>query len=209
MRDIVVRRFLLLIAFLGFGFAIIAQLLGSGASLAQAQSSGSAGASAEEKLPDFVPQNDPCADQPRTFKELAASFQKGRLPLASDIAGTWVEIGNLNDPPPQSPFPRFRNLNCTGERRGSKFEFVLVANGYSVELHAIGMYCPQKVRMVPDREGSVEFPEVSFGGDEAPDTYHCRLTKRGTLACMSGTFIGVEFKKMAVEKEQIYEAPCP
>jgi hypothetical protein len=203
------RRSLILIVFLAFGFPLTAQLFGSQAPVAQARSQGSADASSEEKLPDFVAQNDPCIDQPRSFKELKGSFKKGWLPLALDIAGTWVEIGDLSDPPPQSPFPHIRSLNCTGERRGSKFEFVLVANGYSVELHAIGMYCPQEVKMVLDREGSVEFPEASFGGDEAPDTYRCRLTKRGTLACMIGKFTGVEFKKMAVEKEQIYEATCP
>lgn len=202
------RRFLLLTALLACGFPAIAHLLGSKVPLAQAQNSSPASTSSE-KLPDFVAQNDPCVDQPRTFKELAAAFENGRRPLASDITGTWVAIGSLNDPPPQSEFPQVRNLNCAGEKRGNKFEFVLVANGYSVELHAVGMYCPQKVRMVPDHDGSVDFPEVSFGGDGAPDTYRCRLTKRATLACMIGTFAGEEFKKMTAEKEQIYEAPCP
>jgi hypothetical protein len=36
------------------------------------------------------------------------------------------------------------SLNCSGIRRGGKFEFVIVAHGYSVALHAIGMMPPLK-----------------------------------------------------------------
>lgn len=153
---------------------------------------------------DFVPQNVPCSDQPRSFGELASSFDGGRRPLASEITGTWVEIGDLNDPP-----GKVHSLNCSGEKRGSVFEFVLVANGYSLEIHAVGMLAPQAARMKPDDAGAVEFREVDFGGEGSLDNYRCRLTQRGTLACLIGTFTGVEFKRMTVEKSQIYEPQAP
>jgi len=124
--------------------------------------------------------------------------------LASEMTGTWVAIGNLSDPPGE-----VRSLNCSGEKRGKVFEFVLVTNGYSVELHAVGMISLQKVRIRPDSQGGVEFREVDFGGDgETLDNYHCRLTNRGTLACLIGV-VGVEFKKMSIEKSQIYEPEVP
>jgi len=87
-----------------------------------------------------------------------------------------------------------------------KFEFVLVANGYSVELHAIGMTYAQKITMEPDHKGSVIFP-VDFAADEGPDTYRCRLAERDTLACLSGPFSGMEFKRMTIKPEQIYDVP--
>lgn len=93
--------------------------------------------------------------------------------------------------------PSYWSLNCSGVKRGSKFEFVLVAKGYSAELRAIGTSV-QKVVMKPDHKGSVEFP-VDFEADEGPETYRCRLTKRGTLTCLSGAFTGMEFKKINVE----------
>jgi len=110
-----------------------------------------------------------------------------------------VEIGEVyNDPSSQN------SLNCSGVKRASKFEFVLVAVGYSVELHAIGMTYPQKVMMRPDHKGSVEFP-VDFGADEGPETYRCRLTTRGTLACLVDAYRGSEFKRMKVDAGQLYE----
>lgn len=166
--------------------------------------------SSSEEIPRYaVPQNAPCVDQPKSIAELAASYRQGRFPLASEVTGTWVEIGAVSEFPANryqtTPHPTiYRSLNCSGEVRGDKFEFVLVANGYSVELHAIGTYV-QKVTMQPDHKGSLTFP-VDFEADEGPDTYGCRLTRRNTLACLSGTFGGVEFKKMAVKPKQIYDA---
>jgi hypothetical protein len=191
MRDIVARRFLLLIAFSALGFPVIAQ----------AQVPASADGSSEAVPQNSIRQNTPCMDQPRSRKELVASFQEGRLPLVPELTGTWVEIGDTTEYDKSSR----PSLNCSGIKRGSKFEFVLIANGYSVELHAIGMTYPQKITMEPNM-GSVEFPEVDFGGEGTLGTYRCRLTKRGTLACLISSYGGAEFKKMAVEKEQIYDA---
>lgn len=160
-------------------------------------------------LPSAAQHNAPCIDQPKSLGELKASFHRGRLPLASQLTGRWVQIGVVSEFPANryqtTPQPTiFRRLNCSGERRGDKFEFVLVADGYSAELHVIGTYV-QKVTMQKDHKGSVTFP-VDYEADEGPDTYRCRLTHRNTLACVSGPFAGVEFKKMAVRPEQICDS---
>jgi hypothetical protein len=145
-----------------------------------------------------TPQNFPCADQPRTLAELMASFNKGRLPLATEVSGSWVAIGFVGD---STTIP---SLNCTGVKRGDKFEFVIVANRYSLELDAMGMTYFQTVIMKRDRRGSVQFP-VDFAGDNVP-VYRCRFTRRQTLACLVNIYEGVEFKKMPVREDQIERA---
>jgi hypothetical protein len=157
--------------------------------------------SSDEAPSDETLQHTPCADQPTTRKQMAMAFQSGRQPLPAQLTGNWVEIGELSDYPSSPPF---RNLNCSGERRDGKFEFVFVADGYSAELHAMGTYA-QKVTMRPDGKGAIEF-DVDFEADEGPQTYRCRLTKRGTLVCLIGAYDGAEFKRMKVDKGQIYEA---
>lgn len=199
-----VRRYRCLIVFMVVSLPVITPLFPSEAAFAQSQNANPSNASSEDIPKDFVPQNAPCADQPRSLKELKSSFEKGRRPLASEMTGTWVEIGALNDPPGE-----VRSLSCSGERRGRVFEFVLVANGYSIELHAVGMIALQTVEMKPDDGGGVEFREVDFGGEGTIDNYRCRLTRRETLTCLIGTFTGVEFKKIAVDKSQIYEPEVP
>lgn len=188
-------------------FLLVTMLVGSSVALGQAQSPASADGRSEEPPKYSVPQDAPCAGQPRSLSELAVAFRDGHLPSPSETTGDWVEIGDFSDRP--TPWPKFRYLNCSGLMRRNKFDFVLVANGYSVELHVIDMYGPQTVAMEPDHEGSVEFPEVYFGGEGPTSNYRCRLTQRGTLACLWGRFAGTEFKRMAVEKTQIYQAPMP
>ncbi len=92
-------------------------------------------------------------------------------------------------------------LNCAGLRREGKLEFVLVADGYLVEQHGFGMPY-SRTSMVPDHKGSVGL-DVDEGADEGPEKYRCRLTRRGTLLCLDA-YSGEEFKKIAVEKSQIY-----
>lgn len=168
---------------------------------AAAQNAASVASSSE----DSASQNLPCVDQPRSLKELVAAFEKGRRPVASEMTGSWVEIGNIIEQPVDVP----KRLNCSGVTQQNKLEFVLVAGGYSLELHAVGMAGRQTGRMKPDNEGGVEFREVDFGGEGTLEDYHCRLTRRGTLACLIGTSQGVEFKKMVVEESQIFEAEVP
>lgn len=190
-------RFVKLIFFVATVLPANTQLRPSIASAAQVQNPVSSGTSSEVTPRHAIPQNAPCVGQPKSHRELAASFAQGQVPLASQLTGTWVEIGDIYKDPAVG-----NSLNCSGVRRGSKFEFVLVADGYSVALHAVGTY-PQKVVMKPDRKGSVEFP-VDFGADEGSERYRCRLTKRGTLACID-PFTGEEFKKMKLDAGLIYE----
>ena len=152
---------------------------------------------ASNDLPtNAISQNFPCVDQPKSLKELTASFRKGRLPLPTEVSGSWVAIGFVGS---GTDYP---SLNCTGVRRGTKFEFVMVANQFSIELDGIGMSYAQTVKAKLDRAGSIEFP-VDFDGDNLP-VYRCRVTQRGTLACLVAVYgQGVEFKKMPVEKDQI------
>lgn len=137
-----------------------AQVPASRANDSQSQNPAPPDTSSEEVPRYSVPQNLPCVGQPRSRKELAASFRRARFPLASQIAGTWVAIGLVDNYPSDEDV----SLNCSGVKRGSKFEFVLVASDHSVELHAIGIDIAQKVTLEPDRKGSIEFREVDFGG---------------------------------------------
>jgi hypothetical protein len=192
-------RFFNSIVFLVFVLPANAQSLAPLASVAQSQNPISAQTSSETIPLNSIPQNVPCVDQPKSHRDLATSFNQGAFPLASRLTGTWVEIGYVDKERASE-----KSLNCSGIKRGRKFEFVLVADGYLVTLHAIGMTYPQKVTMRPDSKGSVEFP-VDFSADEGPETYQCRVTKRGTLACLVDKYGGVEFKKMKVGAGQIYE----
>jgi hypothetical protein len=200
-RYVAMRRLFSLLIIVGFVVPSIAQMPASDANVAQAQKSVSNEISSDDVPIDDVPQNAPCAGQPKSIAELKALFQLGRLPLSSKMTGTWVEIGDLNDDPLSGV-----NLNCSGVMRGNKFEFVLVANGYSAGLHVMGMGRPQRITMERDRKGSITFP-LDFGADEGPDTYRCRLTKQETLTCLLDAYSGsgVEFQKMTVEKAQIYD----
>ena len=82
---------------------------------AQVQSPTSAGTSSEEVPRYAIPQNVPCADQPKSHRELAASFAQGKAPLASQITGTWVEIGDVYKDPAVK-----NSLNCSGVREGRR-----------------------------------------------------------------------------------------
>ena len=77
-------------------------------------------AHAEEPLPrNPIPQDSPCANQPRSLSELRVSFNKGRALSAQEEEGAWVEIGYFDI----GIRPHYRSLNCTGIVRGKKFEF--------------------------------------------------------------------------------------
>jgi len=161
--------------------------------------------SAEESIPEKpIPQDSPCANQPRSLRELTASFNKGRAPSAQDETGAWVEIGNFDYGIP----PHSRSLNCTGIMRGKTFEFAMIgeSDAYVMELHAIG-YEVQRVRMEPNHKGSVEF-SVDLNADGAEDVFTCRLTQRGTLACVDAHH-GEEFKRMKAADSQLFNGREP
>jgi hypothetical protein len=143
-----------------------------------------------------VPQNAPCPDQAKSLTELKESFNRGRVPSPPETTGSWVAIGFFGD--------YYHGLNCTGLRRGDKFEQVMLANRYSIEMHVIGTF-DQIRTLEPDRGNSLSFP-FDFGGDAAP-VYRCRLTGRKTLACLIDVYReGVEFKKMSATGDQIYSS---
>src|SRR5215475_12910619 len=119
-----------------------------------------------DDLQHSIPQNLPCADQPRSMKELTESFDKGRIPSALEISGSWVAIGFLGDT---------TSFNCSGVTRGPKFEWVLHATQYSVDMDIIGTH-HQETTLKPDNRGSLALP-VDFEGDSVP-VYKCRLTQR-------------------------------
>jgi hypothetical protein len=155
-----------------------------------------AGQSSDEIPRDSVPQHSPCTDQPKSLKDLAQSFNKGRVPPAHDVTGTWVAIGFLG---------HYVSLSCAGVKRGKKFEWVMLTNGYSVEIDMIGSYS-QTTTFKPDGKGNLALA-VDFEGDDIP-VYRCRLTQRKTIACLVGTppfEDGVEFKKVPVEENEIFK----
>ena len=155
------------------------------------------GAQSSEEMPrNGIPQYSPCSDQPTSIRELMSSFAKGRVPSAAELTGTWVAIGWVGS---------YVSLNCAGVKRGKKFEWVMLANGYSIEIDMIGSYS-QKATSRVDRKGNLTLP-VDFEGDELP-VYRCRLTRRKTLACLVGTLPsidGVEFKKMPAVEDEIFK----
>jgi len=152
----------------------------------------SSAATPEEPLPrERIPQNSPCANQPRSLSELTESFNKGRVASA----------------------------NCTGIMRGKKFEFAMIGESYDrvMELHAIE-YEIQRVRMEPNHRGSMEF-YVDLLADGAEEVYTCRLTQRRTLACVNvmrgwgsrrkDPTSGEEFKRMKVADSQLFNGLEP
>jgi len=161
-----------------------------------AQQSVSVAGQSDEIPKDSIPQYSPCADQPKSLKELTESFNKGRVPSMATVTGTWVATGFLG---------HFVSLNCTGVKRSRKFEWVMLANRYSIEIDMIGS-ASQMTTFKPDGKGNLALA-VDFEGDNTP-IYRCRLTQRKTIACLVGSppsVDGVEFKKMPVEENEIFK----
>ena len=150
-----------------------------------------------EELPkNSIHQDSPCADQPKSLAQLKRAFNEGNVPSGSDLNGTWVAIGFFGD--------AIADLSCTGLKRGNKFEEVMLASGYAVQMHVIGAHDQSPILKL-DRGGSVTFP-FDFGGDASP-VYRCRVTARRTLACLIDVYReGVEFKKMSVNPDEIYSS---
>ena len=143
------------------------------------------------------PSNLPCTYQPKSLTELRNAFNKGRIPSSSETTGSWVAIGSFVD--------YGFDLSCTGiKRESSKFEQVMLVNGYSVEMHVVGTI-DQVRTMASDHAGSLMFP-VDFGGDANP-VYRCRISQRKTLMCLVDVYRqGFEFKKASVSPDQIYSS---
>lgn len=165
--------------------------------------------SADESIPiEPVAQDSPCAGQPKSLRELTASFNKGRAPSAQELVGAWVEVGDFNSgmrPHSDETPPHFRSLNCTGITRGNKFEFAMIGVSYAyvMEVHAYGSSGAYRTRMEPNHKRSLKYFVCSDGDCSAEDAYYCRLTQRGTLACIDGDG-GSEFRKMNVADTQLF-----
>jgi len=142
-------------------------------------------------------QNHPCTGQATSRGELGMDFNRGQAPQLSQISGSWVEIGSVW----RDPKSVYRSLNCVGVKQGGQFEAVLIVKGSSADLHIFG--AAQHVVLKTDHRGSIVFP-VDEGADEGPESYRCRWTKRGTLACLADEELGIEFKKMNVGERRIY-----
>jgi hypothetical protein len=160
------------------------------ASMCQSSSAG------DQQVPkDSIPQYLPCTDQPKSFTELSGSFAAGRLPLPSDVTGSWALIGIWvhKDSRP--------DLNCNGVKRGQKIEWILIAHGYSVEVNAIGTN-RQTTIFKTDDKGNLTF-SINLEGDFVP-TFRCRLTRRNTLACLGSPYYdALEFKKIPLNIEPL------
>lgn len=145
-------------------------------------------------IPRFAtPQNAPCLDQSETITELIQAFDEGAIPQPHEFAASWVAIGFLDSTP---------SLNCDGVMRAGVFEKVILAGADSVEIDMIGMGSQTRAAVLDDELG-LTF-HVDFGGDGFPE-YRCKLTDRGTLACLSGRgewVTGWELKRMPFEDHQ-------
>lgn len=156
--------------------------------------------SAQERLRNDVPshstpQNLPCVDQPKSLKELTNAFSSGTMPSSSDMTGTWVAISSFIDTYDST-------MNCMGLKRGTQiYEEVIIANGYSLELHVVGTSI-QRLVAKRDTTNSLRFP-FDFGGDSNP-VFRCRLTTRKTLACLIDVYRqGIEFKRIPAKPDEM------
>lgn len=71
-----------------------------------------------------------------------------------------------------------------------------------MEMHVAGSAGGGRDRLEPNHKGSVEFSFCSEGDCSGRYLCDCRLTKRGTLACIGGDS-GAEFRKIKVDARQL------
>jgi hypothetical protein len=94
--------------------------------------------------------------------------------------------------------------------RGRKFEFAMIgeSHAYVMELHVVDSSGAWRERMRPNHKSSVELSVCRDGDCSTKDVYFCRLTQRGTLACIDGNS-GNEFRKMKVADSQLFGVFTP
>jgi hypothetical protein len=139
-----------------------------------------------------VPQYLPCPDQTKTFSKLSNSFSAGHLPSRSEVTGSWVLIG----------FWLYRDshpdLNCTGIMRGKIFEWVMLAQGYSLGIDLAGTDQTSAFKLGERQDLTVA---MDLGGDTSP-ILRCRLTQSHSLVCLGDTYYsGLEFREIQVHCE--------
>jgi len=138
-------------------------------------------------------------------------FDQGRVPSPAQLTGSWVTIGDFSLPSGPG-FKEYDHIDCAGlkygdERFGLKTQTlreVLLVDGYSVEPRMVGNEWNRGDRQAFKRDGR---RSITFGlrlGGDASAYYRCRLTQRGTLACLVEPYYsGVEFMKMPVSTDQL------
>jgi hypothetical protein len=146
-----------------------------------------------EEIPLYsVPQYLPCPGQTNTFSKLNNSFSGGHLPSRSEVTGSWVLIGSwlYRDSHP--------DLNCAGIMRGKIFEWVMLAQGYSLGIDIAGTNQTSAFELGRRQDLTVA---MDLGGDTSP-VIRCRLTPRHSLVCLGDTYYsGLEFRKIQVHCE--------
>jgi hypothetical protein len=106
-----------------------------------------------------------------------------------------VYLAQDEDPGP----PWHTQFNCAGLQRGTVFEHVLTVERDSVTNDY--WYTYFRNEHTRDAKGSLTIL-IEEGGDEYL-VYHCRLTRRGTLACIDApSNQGLEFKRMNAPPER-------
>jgi hypothetical protein len=98
----------------------------------------------------------PCPGQPKSFPALVRAFEVAQFPAASALKGMWAKIGDLF-----KDEPSYNTLNCSGIRRAGKFDFVIVADGYTASLQAVGTYS-QRITMNSDLREVWHFRLISL-----------------------------------------------
>lgn len=139
-------------------------------------------------------QNRPCAGQPRTYRALLREYNATPARPRASLEGTWVLIGSMflgQDADPRHPVGML--LNCAGVQFDTVFAHVLIVDRDSVTNDYV--YTFRRNGHTLDAKGSLTI-YIEDGGDYFL-RYHCRLTRRGTLACIEpDRHEGLEFKRM-------------
>lgn len=146
----------------------------------------------EEIPPHSVPQYQPCPGQTKTFSKLSDSFSAGHLPSRSEVTGSWVLTGIwlYRDSHP--------DLNCTGIMRGKIFEWVMLAQAYSLRIGMVGTNQTSAFKLRRRQDLTVA---LDLGGDNSP-LLRCRMTQHHSLVCLGDTYYsGLEFQKIQVDCE--------
>ncbi len=139
-----------------------------------------------------VPQYLPCPGQTNSFDKLYHSFSTGHPPSPSEVTGSWVLIG----------FRLYRDshpdLRCDGIMRGRTFEWVMLAQGYSLRIEMAGTDQASAFQLGEKQDLTIP---LDLGGDASP-LLCCRVTRRHTLVCLGDTYYnGLEFRKVEVHCE--------
>jgi hypothetical protein len=134
------------------------------------------------------PEYRPCLDQARSFRTLSESFAEGNLLSPSEMNGSWVLIGLWlhRDSRP--------DLDCAGISRGKTLEWVIFAQGYSLDVNAVGTY-RQKLVLETRPEGNLTFA-IDWEGDTNP-VFRCRLSRRHRLVCLGSPYYERRWRSVA------------